>query len=215
MISFVITTCGRLDLLKRTLDSFYDPLYINEYFLSDDTDDYENTSKIYLEYSTLFDKIITNYPKKGLAASIDNLYKEVNNKFIFHCEEDWEFDCNKNPNFMEDSLSILIENPDIHQVWIRHQEDNPHKSTGEVITTSTGVEYYLIDPDFNGWNGYSWNPGLRRKEDYLEMFPNGVSEFGDEYKCAQHSKNFNYKTVVLKNTVCKHIGHERTKNFKI
>lgn len=125
-----------------------------------------------------------------------------------------------NPNLISDSLSILTENPDIHQVSVRHDHCNPHKPVGEKQYTSTSVEYWILSQEFRSmptqmWNGYSWNPGLRRKSDYLKMFPNGVSEFGDEYDCADYTRKFNYKSTILVNTSCYHLGVERTKNFLI
>ena len=47
------------------------------------------------------------------------------------------------------------------------------------------------------------------------MFPNGFSEFGDEYLCADHTKKFNYQSAILIDTSCYHIGNSRTENFMI
>jgi len=65
------------------------------------------------------------------------------------------------------------------------------------------------------WNGYSWNPGLRRKSDYLIMFPDGVSFFEYEYDCSSHTIKFDYLSVSLEETCCYHIGTIRTNNFII
>ena len=74
-----------------------------------------------------------------------------------------------------------------------------------------GVNYRYVDPNFrNCWCGYSWNPGIRRKSDYLKMFPNGISEHYDELACSIHVKKFNYKVVLLQPTVCYHIGYGRS-----
>jgi GT2 family glycosyltransferase len=216
-ITFTITSCNRIDLLEITLNSFMsiNNYEIDEFIISDDSGDEEISKHLNKKYGDRF-KIISNNPRLGLSKSLDNLFSSTKNEFIFHCEDDWMFDTN--PNLISDSLSILTENPDIYQVSVRHDYDNPHKSVGEKQYTSTSVEYWILSQEFRSmstqvWNGYSWNPGLRRKSDYLKMFPNGISEFGDEYNCASHTKRFNYKSAILVNTSCYHLGVERTKNF--
>jgi|688.fasta_scaffold40710_3 hypothetical protein len=218
-ITFTITSCNRIDLLDKTLNSFMsiNNYEINEFIMSDDSGNKEISNYLKTKYGDKF-KIISNNPKVGLSKSLDNLFNSAKNEFIFHCEDDWMFD--SNPNLISDSLSILTENPGIHQVSVRHSHSNPHKPVGEKQYTTTSVEYWILTQEFKStpnqiWNGYSWNPGLRRKSDYLKMFPNGVSEFGDEYECANHTKKFNYKSAILNNTSCYHLGNERTKNFMI
>jgi hypothetical protein len=218
-ITFTITSCDRIDLLEKTLNSFMsiNNYEIDEFIMSDDSGNEEISNHLKTKYGDKF-KIISNNPKVGLSKSIDNLFSSAKNEFIFHCEDDWMFDTNL--NLINDSLSILNENPDIHQVSVRHNYCNPHKPSGEKQTTSTLVEYWILNQEFRStptqvWNGYSWNPGLRRKSDYLKMFPNGVSEFGDEYDCANYTKKFDYKSAILVNTSCFHLGVERTKNFMI
>jgi hypothetical protein len=218
-ITFTITSCNRIDLLDKTLNSFMsiNNYEINEFIMSDDSGNKEISNYLKTKYDDKF-KIISNNPKVGLSKSLDNLFNSAKNEFIFHCEDDWMFD--SNPNLISDSLSILTENPGIHQVSVRHSHSNPHKPVGEKQYTTTSVEYWILTQEFKSmpnqiWNGYSWNPGLRRKSDYLKMFPNGVSEFGDEYECANHTRKFNYKSAILNNTSCYHLGNERTKNFMI
>ncbi len=218
-ITFTITSCNRIDLLEKTINSFtsINNYEIDEFILSDDSDNIDITNHIKTNYGDRF-KIISNTPRIGLSKSLDNLFKSSKNEFIFHCEDDWMFD--SNPNLISDSLDILNENPDIYQVAVRHDYNNPHKPIGNKLKTSTSVEYFILSQEFRSmptqvWNGYSWNPGLRRKSDYLKMFPNGLSEFGDEYNCADYVRKFNYKSAVLFNTSCYHLGIERTKNFML
>jgi GT2 family glycosyltransferase len=218
-ITFTITSCNRLDLLEKTLNSFMsiNNYEIDEFIMSDDSGDKEISNYLNKKYGDKF-KIISNNPRVGLSKSLDNLFSSTKNEFIFHCEDDWMFD--SNPNLISDSLSILTDNPSIHQVSVRHDYNNPHKPVGEKQYTSASVEYLMLNQEFKSmptqmWNGYSWNPGLRRKSDYLKMFPNGVSEFGDEYDCANYTRKFDYKSAILVNTSCYHLGIKRTENFLI
>lgn len=218
-ITFTITSCNRIDLLEKTLNSFMliNNYEIDEFIMSDDSGDKEISNHLKTNYGDKF-KIISNNPRIGLSKSLDNLFSNAKNEFIFHCEDDWMFD--SNPNLISDSLSILTENQDINQVLVRHIHNNPHKPIGEKQHTTDSIEYWIMGQEFKStpihtWNGYSWNPGLRRKSDYITMFPNGLSKIGDEYDCANHTRKFNYKSAVLFNTSCYHLGTQRTKNFLI
>lgn len=219
LVSFTITSCNRIDLLEKTLFSFssLNNFKIDEFLISDDSGSKIIAETLDNNYGKEF-KIIHNETQLGLSKSLDNLFKNVKNEFVFHCEDDWFFE--SNPNLVQDSLDILKEFPNIHQVYVRHQKNNPHPSHEEILTTKSGVKFKLVTQNFTSssthtWNGFSWNPGLRRKSDYNKMFPNGFSEFGDEYLCADHTKKFNYQSAILINTSCYHIGNSRTENFMI
>ena len=219
-ITFTITSCNRIDLLEKTINSFLklNNYPINEFLISDDSGDNEINMLLETMFSSQF-TIIKNNERLGLSKSLDNLFLKSKNEYIFHCEDDWFFD--GNPNMISDSLEILTENINIHQINVRHEYDNPHKPKGEFLNTKNGIRYKLMSHSFTSipsqtWNGYSWNPGLRRKSDYLKMFPNGISEFGDEYLCCDHTKKFNYTSAILEKTSCHHIGYNnRTSNFKV
>lgn len=206
MITFTITSCGRLDLLEQTLNSFFrnHDWPIDQFVMTDDSGDEDVYHELLCKYGKKF-TIIRNDPRCGQGNSLDKLFKSVRNPYIFHCEDDWLFEQN---GFIERSVIVLQNRPDIHQVWVRHQSDTPHKIIGNRFNVS-GVECFDMNPDFNGWNGYSWNPGLRRTIDYTVMFPNGIAAVGDEFACAQHVKKFNYKAISLKDTSCRHIGYGR------
>jgi GT2 family glycosyltransferase len=219
LISFTITSCNRIDLLERTLFSFnnLNTYNIDEFLISDDSGSKEIGEILDKKYGEDC-KIVHNETQLGLSQSLDNLFKQAKNEFIFHCEDDWFFE--SNPNLIQESLDILKEFPNVHQVYVRHQNNNPHPSDDEILTTKSGAQFKLVKQNFTvsstqTWNGFSWNPGLRRKSDYDRMFPNGFSEFGDEYICADHTKKFNYQSAILLNTSCYHIGNNRTQNFKI
>ena len=212
-VTFVITTCGRLDLLDRTLESFFNVCKypFTEFIMSDDSEDDSVYTELVNKWGNKF-KIVQNKPKLGLSRSIDRLYDIVQTEYIFHCEEDWFFD--SNTNLIEDSLSILQEHEFVHQVHVRHIYDTPHKPEEQLYSTLNFTNFKKLPLWQNVWTGYSWNPGLRRKSDHNTMFPNGVSEFGDEVECSKHSISFNYLAVVLEHTSCFHIGYNRhTSNF--
>lgn len=214
-VSFVITTCNRLDLLEQTLNSFFElcKFPFKEYVMTDDSGDDSVYTQLVAKWGHKF-KIIQNNPKLGLSKSIDRLWNAVSTEYIFHCEDDWKFDAN--PYLIEESLSILQEHDHVHQVQVRHIYDTPHKPDEQLYSTLNFANFRKLPWWRNEWTGYSWNPGLRRKSDYHNMFPNGIQEFGDEIDCSKHSMKFNYLAVMLENTACAHIGYDRhTENFMI
>lgn len=211
MITIVVTSCGRFDLLEQTMDSLI-PMtdgLVKEILIHEDSGDHDLCQKVLERFTNA--EVIFQDKQIGLSRSLDILINCVETEYVFTCEDDWLF--HGNPEFMYESLKILQSRPDIHQVWIRDERDHRHILGKPYIIEGVPVKDVLISQD---WNGFSWNPGLRRVSDIKRMFPNGFAEFGDEIVCARHSQKFNYKAVSLVNSTIKHIGWGRhTKNFKV
>ena len=210
-VTLILTCCNRVDLLRKTLDSFFqlNTYPIKEYLAHNDGTD------------QLFKNILRSYPqitwqfsnqRVGYAQSLDNLLKLVKTEYVITTEDDWLY--HQNPGFIEKSLKILEENKDIHQVWIRDVKDHGHP-LGEQIEIS-GVKVRPVKSGYRKfWNGYSLNPSLRRMSDIKMMFPNGLIEYRDEAEQATHSAKFNYKAVSLVESSIKHLGwNRRSMNFK-
>lgn len=208
MISFCITSCNRWELLEKTVDSFLklNNFPIEKYLLNEDSTDVEIIHKILKKYGSLF-HIIRTPKNEGLLKAVDNLYALVDTDYIFHTEDDWLYETNS--HFIEESLNILKDRKDIHQVWIR--KDIPK----EWIEKQNFGNYRLIHPShLGGWCGFSWNPGLRRKKDYLDMFPEGFNKHRiskdigiSELECNNIAKAQGYRAAILTNPVCNHIGY--------
>lgn len=94
----VLTSCGRLDLLKDTLNSFIlnNTTYIEDFIIIEDSGDKtigEELVKLNKEkYNSMF-TIVLNEEQIGQTASIDKAYDMIKDKcnYIFHCENDWLF----------------------------------------------------------------------------------------------------------------------------
>lgn len=209
-ITVTLTHYRRLDHLRRTVHSFLNTnkYPIDQFLIIDDSGDSFYNKQVQTEYKEIANVII-NDKTIGQRKSIDKMFSLCTNEYIFHLEDDWLFTNQLDTDYIGDSLIILKNNPDINQVWVRHEYDNPHKTIGEVYEIA-GVKFKYVDPDFRGeWNGFSWNPGLRRKSDYEKFFPDGVQRFKDELQASKHVRNFNFKAVKLENTVCNHIGYDQ------
>jgi len=170
LVSVVITSCGRPDLLKRTIDSFnkFNTFPIYEIIIAEDSGNHAMHEEIKAMYPNY--KLILHKYNVGLVNNIDSGYAEVKTPFIFHCEDDWEF---TGGGFIEKSLKILLYEPMIMQVWIRALNDTNGHPIEPKIYEVEDTQYKLVATDVGdgAWHGFTWNPGLRRLSDYKKIGP--------------------------------------------
>lgn len=215
LITVCLTSCNRFNLLQITLDSFFktNTYPIAKFIINEDSGNLEMKEKILSHYGDKVE-LIFNPNNLGLYKSIDNMYAQVTTEYIFHCEDDWQF--YSNGNFIKNSIDILEERKDIHQVWLRPISSLSEWIEPNVHSTTSGCQYKLVkSPHCGDWCGFSHNPGLRRKSDYIKMFPNGYSEFivpnksivFTEHNCNLVAAKHNYRAAILLQDACNHIGH--------
>lgn len=214
-ITVCLTSCNRFNLLKETLDTFFstNSYPIERFIITEDSGNLEMKNKILNSYGDKIE-LIFNEKNLGLYKSIDNMYNVVNTEYIFHCEDDWKFFNNR--NFMQQSLDILETQQNIHQVWLRSTQSISSWVIPQSYYTVKNTEYRMMQiPHCGDWCGFSHNPGLRRKSDYVSMFPNGYSEFiipdksivFTEHNCNLHAMKQGYRAAILMQEACDHIGH--------
>ena len=168
-ITVVVTSCGRPDLLARTLDSFFkhNTYPIREVVVMEDgaVEAPLAWEERYRQHNIRW---LSTGRRLGQMPAIDAAYKSVGSEYIFHCEDDWEFIA---PGFVERSLSVLQHNPAILQVWIRALNDTNDHPVMDDLFFADDVPYRLMQPGYHSeewgtWHGFSFNPGLRRRRDY-------------------------------------------------
>lgn len=211
-ITLVVTSCGRFDLLEKTLRSFdsFNTAPIKCVLLTEDSGD-EAVINAVPEHWRHRTRLFVNRPKLGQLASIDLAYSQVETSFIFHCEDDWEF---YRPGFIEVSRTILNEKPDVLQVWLRSfahdiRSSYPFHSLGERFVISGQAFYRLLSTN-PSWQGFSFNPGLRRLSDYQPFAPFarfGASAAGEEGLSRFYAEKGFY-AVVLESDAVLHTGDE-------
>ena len=109
-VTLVITSCGRFDLLKRTLDSFFEKntYPIEEIIITEDSTEGKKLENLLSQYEEFKNKekfhLIINETREGQLKSIDKAYAKVNTEYIFHCEDDWVF---LKEGFIEKSMKLL------------------------------------------------------------------------------------------------------------
>lgn len=201
-ISLVVTSCGRHDLLERTLRSFdkFNTYPIEETIISEDGD---SPAPAWLEdLPNLGPKTwISHGKRKGQIYSVDRAYAEVKTDFVMHVEDDWEF---FRHGFIEESLGILEEYPNIVQCSIRDDWDHPS-------VTIPDFPFPINQPDWReGWSGFCFNPGLRRLADYKRIGSYGrhvsyFPHFVGELELSKLYRNMGFYAAALP-AACKHIG---------
>lgn len=214
-ITVILTSCGRWDLLERTLESFW---RVNSYpiekFVIYDDKGLDNYTQEDFEYwhqiQRTFNNILWICPKerKGQIVSLDRLMEEVDTGYYFNLEDDWLI---VKDGFIEESIEVLERYELCNQVQLRGRENiNGHPSIFH-----DGV--LKLVRNYNGkWHGWGFNPSVRRRRDYeligsygshAEFIP--TQPWASEVKLGRQYAANGFFTVVLPDTYIKHIGDGR------
>lgn len=210
-VTIVITSCGRFELLEKTLTSLDEfnnhPVY--QIIITEDSGD-ERVREFIPSSWQAHTKILLNKPKLGQIRSIDLAYSHVTTPYIFHCEDDWEFYRN---HFIEDSLALLENNSDIVQVGLRSYfyDLRIHYAFLEkpIYHHSESVSYFTLSSQNQKQQGFGFNPGLRRLVDYQKFAPFDQFENhpdGAESHLSQAYAKLGMRTVYLSSDAVSHIG---------
>lgn len=205
-LTIIMTSCDRWDLFTITLDSFF---ALNTYPYVAFHVHNDSTNAIPIEIKQRYEsKGITWHEgvKRGLSGAWDYLVDLVQTEYFFNLEEDFEF--SGNANFMEDSFKLI---DTCYQVWIRHETDHAHPLSDSYTVREVKIKDV---EDWDDWCGFSFNPSIRLKSDWVYLFPNGING-KDEIELSRKVKHKYYAYSIV-NSACRHIGNGRhTKDFKI
>lgn len=205
-VSIMITSCGRFDLLRRTLDSLnkFNTYPIRKVYITEDSGSQDVFSCLPEGWSENTE-IYVNKPKLGQLASIDLAYSKIDTKWVFHCEDDWEF---YRPGFIEDSLVLLHEDKQALQVWLRSAAHDLAIHSPYVYLSDRkkvkDVVSYKVNSEKSDWQGFSFNPGLRRMADYKQHAPYGQYS-GEKDLSRLYASNDRY-ALTLENDAVLHTG---------
>ncbi|MEO0398369.1 MAG: glycosyltransferase family A protein [Pseudomonadota bacterium] len=205
--TIVVTSCGRFDLLERTMRSLYahlDEAPARTIIVEDSGDDAvsDALSDVGAPHEIEF---LINRPQLGQMAAIDRAYAMVRTPFIFHCEDDWEF---FRTGFIGESRAVLDHHGDVSLVSLRARDalnpllrDLPDQS-------DAGLQYFLADPARHPeYFSYTFNPGLRRLADALQIGP--FAALGYEPDVSYAFKKAGFREAHLSDPAVRHIGDER------
>lgn len=183
-VTLVITSCGRFDLLKRTMDSFakYNTYPISATIVQEDA------------------------YREGQIKTIDKAYAQVRTPYIFHCEDDWEFLA---PGFIEKSLTTLEAYPDIITVWLQNGMNHPTEKRGDLTLLQRGFRDIYNGFSFTpGLRRLADYHKLGRYQDHV-LCRRGVANNEGEGGLSKLYDSMGYRAAILDHTYVRHIGEDR------
>lgn len=227
----LLTSCGRHDLLEKTLDSFNlnqkkydgDSIIVQDNSGKSMPDFLEQKSMgsnfRWCEYLSLDPDYI-----KDQHQNIEYFLKGEEDKYYLHLEDDWSF--TNTYDWIQASIDIMEADPMVIKVLAR--KDSPHpcnydqylsakyklwktrdENTVAETLISNGHSFGYLQPwENNGitWCGFSWNPGVTRLDLLRQFVPFGKHE----QDVAQAVHDAGYKVVALENGVYTHAGEGRS-----
>jgi hypothetical protein len=207
-VTLVLTSSNRLDMLERTLASFFRH---NDYPLAraiviEDSDNRDFLAVIerFRDYGV---EGMFNGQRLGQHRSIDRAYATVETEYVFHCENDYDFG---RPGIIRESVAILEAEPDILMVLPRAKEELPYYLDSVPVRHVGGAAYRKVGPRLHDkWYTFSFNPGLRRMSDY-RLLPHGYTPFAREEEISKYYKTLGKAMAILVDGQAHHFGARRS-----
>lgn len=202
-----LTSCGRPDLLRRTLESMKGSERITRLTIHEDDPHATAPPFDWPGAEWVFTGGI------GQHASIWRFIKDFSGQHYFHLEDDWQFTSGEAlDKSIDASMQIMERHNDCVKVLNRVGSWHPCEHTE---TLPDGRKYGQIGPWHNdgiAWNGFSWNPGVTWAEKIVKAMSVGelVGEW-TEHDTDSILNNWGYHTYELSPGIYRHIGdHQPT-----
>ena len=205
--SIALTSCGRFDLLRRTIATLlrhvdYPP---EEIVVVEDSGDHQVEDIV--RANNCFNapvNLMVNENSIGQVRSIDMLYSKINTDWIFHCEDDWEFISN---GFISKSISILREFDSCSMVSLIGKPPHPNE-VSPIRFSSCGIAHFVAKARPNSsYAGLFFSPGMRRIRDYKIIGPYAnIGVKVGEGIVSKIYQDLGYRIIFLENIYMQHIG---------
>jgi hypothetical protein len=225
VVTVTITSCKRLPLFLRTIESFMrccvDPHFIKEYVCVDDNSSEEDRN-VMIKTFPFIRFIFKGSDEKGHAVSMQILTKEVKTPFMLHLEDDWLF---FNRVCISDMLEIMKNEESIKQVAInKNYSSLPEKQIkgGEEKWTAGNLRYFLHEqciteqektnfiskhgncPSCNYWPHFTLQPSLIDTTIFSKISFEQTPHF--EMSFAKQFVKYGWKTAFAQEVTTRHIG---------
>lgn len=200
-----LTSCGRFDLLERTLASLLPRLDPPPTAVLVAEDGGDPAVEAVLARVAPDARAILNVPRLGQMRSIDRLYGEIETPLVFHCEDDWEF---TRDGFIRESWALLAHCPEVSMVSLRPRHELNPLVRDAPTETLGDLRFFRADPAAHAeYFGHSFNPGLRRMQDARRFLP--FAALGGEEDVSWAYKKAGFTMAYLETPAVRHIGWER------
>ena len=140
--------------------------------------------------------------------AVDRLYDRIETPYIFHCEDDWWLSAE---DFISPSKAILEQFPEVKIVRLTGGEARPYPEGERRFTVCFGGEstaefrYSRYGGSGGRFGAFTFNPGLRRRSDYLEYFA-PYAHFAGEPYISSHGQALGHREAILENVFARHTG---------
>ena len=214
-VTLFITSCGRPQLLKRTLESFvkHNTYPIKAVILCEDSGikGIADFAQYIIPYTV---KFCYNETRIGQMKTIEKYTGLITTPYVFHLEDDYEF---FDSGFIELSFKIMDSDPKISQVLLEDEQHGYHK-----VDIGNALCYKILTSDpnhplnsvYNSGDGalsvFSWRPSLKRIEIARLRIP--YAHWDDEYTIQLAVNKLGFYGVITcnqrngKQGFCTHIG---------
>lgn len=169
LVTMVVTSCGRFDLLERMLRSFraHNTHPIQRIIVTEDSGD-PRAEAIAARIDPTIEVHVAQ-PRRGQIRSIDYAYGLVETPYIFHAEDDYVF---LRGGFIEESLAILKADAQASmvsgRVFFHDEQFATPIPRGEIAGVPVILPPRSLHP---GWFGYAFHTGLRRVAEWQRFGP--------------------------------------------
>ena len=206
-LTVLLTSCGRHDLLERTIDSFLkmNTYPVKEFWIYEDSGVDGINARLKEKYPFIY--WIEPTTRQGQIVALDTLFSHATTPYVFHCEDDWLF---IKPGFIEASMKIMDLYPHIAHVWLRDRAD----LVAHPITW--GMEYGILKSTPGMWAGFQFSPSLKRLADYKAIGSYGKHTTFERHRpwkaeaaISQLYQRLGYKAAILVEPYIRHIGDGR------
>jgi len=214
-VTATILSCGRFDLLQRSIESFLRTALTGvNVIIYDDSAIEAQHQKIVDEYGKKFD-LYLGEERKGQAWGIDFLFSKVETPWIFYLEDDWLF---LEDGYLQESARVLTEDASIMICGLAIKQSYFSLGAATNLHEVSGVRVYdhpkwRIDEKHGWWNGWIGSPNLKRTSD-VRSLPKFFSVYDEEAWDREVWKNLvenkGKKSVWLEKCYVEHLGYGRS-----
>lgn len=234
LITLTITTCKRLDLFEKTMNSIlncFQDIDMIDYFLCVDDnsseEDRQKMQKLYPFFTFYFKNIDEKGHIKSMNIIRDYVIETSQTPYVIHLEDDWKFFCKR--NYIKDAFDVLNENQNIGQClfnknYIEIVDDIMTVKGGDFYITKTGIRYYIHEfvntvekqtkwikkhgssPSSSYWPHFSFRPSLLRTKVLKDIGEFNIEAQHFEMEYAYRYINLGYMSAFFENLYCIHTG---------
>jgi hypothetical protein len=202
LITPVLTSCGRFDLLGETIRSFTEHFAVARILVSEDS--CAEAAAAEFAAATPVADMRVHSEKLGQMRSIDGLYAEVTTPYILHLEDDWLFSDSID---LANVTSFLEARPDISVVCIGYRLDQRFVAHARPAVHA-GMTYLVWDLAAHPkWFSYSFNPSIARHSFWREFGP--FERFATEENLSRFCKDSGLRIAMAVPGIAAHIGDGR------